>query len=64
MNGRDADKPNGSGKVRHKGGGTARVTAAVHAATVELLEERGYDQMEIPEIAELALVDKTAIYRR
>ncbi|MBH2030118.1 MAG: TetR/AcrR family transcriptional regulator [Moraxellaceae bacterium] len=49
---------------RRTGGRTARVVAAVHAATLELLEERGYDQMEIPEIAERAQVYKTSIYRR
>lgn len=49
---------------RRTGGRTARVVAAVHAATLELLEEKGYDQMEIPEIAERAQVYKTSIYRR
>jgi AcrR family transcriptional regulator len=49
---------------RRTGGRTARVVAAVHAATLELIEERGYDQMEIPEIAERAQVYKTSIYRR
>ncbi len=49
---------------RRTGGRTARVVAAVHAATLELLDERGYEQMEIPEIAERAQVYKTSIYRR
>ncbi|PTQ90611.1 TetR/AcrR family transcriptional regulator [Agitococcus lubricus] len=41
-----------------------KLIAAVHAATLTLLEERGYDAMEIPEIAERAGVNKTSIYRR
>jgi len=51
-------------KARKKGGRTERVVAAVHTATLELVEERGYDRMEIPEIAERAQVNKTSIYRR
>ncbi|WP_410210091.1 TetR/AcrR family transcriptional regulator [Aquirhabdus sp.] len=64
MNGSAVAEPSESGKVRHKGGRTARVMAAVHEATLALLEERGYDRMEIPEIAERAQVNKTSIYRR
>lgn len=46
------------------GGRGAKVVAAVHAATLALLEERGYDGMEIPEVAERAGVNKTSVYRR
>jgi len=46
------------------GGRSARVRAAVIAATLELLAERGYERMEIPEIARRAGVHMTSIYRR
>ena len=46
------------------GGRAAQVVAAVHEATLALLQERGFDAMEIPEIAERAGVNKTSIYRR
>jgi AcrR family transcriptional regulator len=60
----EVDESRDPGDGRHQGGRAARVVAAVHAATLELLEERGYDRMEIPEIAERAQVNKTSIYRR
>lgn len=41
-----------------------KLIAAVHAATLQILEERGYEGMEIPEVAERAGVNKTSIYRR
>jgi AcrR family transcriptional regulator len=46
------------------GGRAAAVVAAVHKATLELLNERGFDALEIPEIAERSGVNKTSIYRR
>lgn len=49
---------------RRPGGRAAEVVAAIHTATVELLHEQGYEQMEIPAIAERAGVNKTSIYRR
>lgn len=65
---RDFDKPSKDAAEREvsrrMGGRTARVVAAVHAATLMLLEEKGYDRTEIPEIAERAKVYKTSIYRR
>ena len=68
MSSRDTNKmaktPVESGVSRRTGGRTARVVASVHAATLMLLEEKGYDRTEIPEIAERAQVYKTSIYRR
>lgn len=49
---------------KRTGGRSARVIAAVHAAALQILEERGYEQLEIPEVAERAKVYKTTIYRR
>src|SRR5262249_42882867 len=46
------------------GGRSARVRAAVLAATLELLAERGYEQMELPEVARRAGVNVTTVYRR
>jgi AcrR family transcriptional regulator len=51
-------------KSRRHGGRAAEVVAAVHAATLALLAEVGYERMEIPTIAERAAVNKTSIYRR
>lgn len=53
-----------SSKRGRPGGRAAHVVAAVHAATCSLLDERGYEQLEIPDIAERAGVNKTTIYRR
>lgn len=38
--------------------------SAVLAAVLELLEERGFDQMELPEVARRAAVHPTTVYRR
>jgi AcrR family transcriptional regulator len=57
----DHTEPSGQ---RRPGGRAAEVVAAVHTATVALLEEQGYERMEIPAIAERAGVNKTSIYRR
>jgi AcrR family transcriptional regulator len=46
------------------GGRSARVRAAVLAATLELLAEQGYDGAELPEIARRAGVHPTTVYRR
>jgi AcrR family transcriptional regulator len=46
------------------GGRSARVRAAVLAATLELLAERGYEQLELPEVARRAGVNVTTVYRR
>jgi AcrR family transcriptional regulator len=46
------------------GGRSARVRTAVLSATLELLEERGYDGTELPEIARRAGVHPTTVYRR
>ena len=64
MSGHESDKLQSPKKGQPPGGRAERVIAAVHAATLELLEERGYDGVEIPEIAERAQVNKTSIYRR
>lgn len=46
------------------GGRSARVRSSVLAATLELLGERGYEGMELPEIARRAGVHPTTVYRR
>ena len=64
MSGTADDQVRESGKGRRPGGRAAEVVAAVHAATAALLQEQGYERMEIPNIAERAGVNKTSIYRR
>jgi AcrR family transcriptional regulator len=46
------------------GGRSARVRAAVLAATLELLAERGFEAMELPEVARRAGVHASSVYRR
>lgn len=46
------------------GGRAAAVVAAVRKAAFELLAERGYEGVEIPDIALRAGVNRTTIYRR
>ncbi len=46
------------------GGRAAAVVAAVRKAAFELLIERGYEGVEIPDIAVRAGVNRTTIYRR
>lgn len=46
------------------GGRAAAVVAAVRKAAFELLAERGYEAVEIPDIALRAGVNRTTIYRR
>lgn len=46
------------------GGRSARVVAAVHAATLELLTEIGYDNLQLSDVAKRAQVNKTTVYRR
>lgn len=54
----------GNAARQRPGGRAAKVVATVRAATLELLAERGYAGIEIPEIAERAGVNRTTIYRR
>lgn len=49
---------------RRTGGRSARVTQAVHAATLAALTEHGLDGLSIEDIATRAGVNKTTIYRR
>lgn len=59
------DAPSTSETVaRRPGGRSAAVRAAVHAATLELLDEVGYDGLVIPEVARRAGVNRTTVYRR
>jgi AcrR family transcriptional regulator len=46
------------------GGRTARTAAAVYAAAIDELSERGYDDISIESIAARAGVHKTTLYRR
>ncbi len=49
---------------RRPGGRTARVTAAVRAATVGALTEHGWNGLTVEDVAARAGVNKTTIYRR
>lgn len=46
------------------GGRSARVVSAAHAATFELLEESGYDSLQLSDVARRAQINKTTVYRR
>lgn len=46
------------------GGRAARVVEAVHGAAFALLDEVGYEQFQLPDVAERAGVNKTTVYRR
>jgi AcrR family transcriptional regulator len=50
--------------ARRPGGRTARVTRAVHAATLHELTANGLDGLSIEAVAARAGVNKTTIYRR
>lgn len=52
-----------SGRPR-PGGRSARVVAAVRAATLELLEEVGFENLQVAAVAERAAVNRTTVYRR
>lgn len=64
MRSKPDEREHKSGKGTRPGGRAAEVVTAVHAATIALLEEQGYQRLEIPTIAERAGVNKTSIYRR
>jgi AcrR family transcriptional regulator len=49
---------------RRPGGRSARVRSAVLAAAAELLADRGYDDVEMPDVARRAGVHPTTVYRR
>lgn len=49
---------------RRPGGRSAVVTSRVRAATLALLEEVGYEGLQLPEVAARAGVNKTTVYRR
>ncbi len=49
---------------RRPGGRSARIRAAVLEATMNVLQERGYEATSIAEIAKLAGVHETSVYRR
>ena len=53
-----------SGKRRRPGGRAAEVRGGTRRHHRVLLEEHGYERMEIPAVAERAGVNKTSIYRR
>lgn len=52
-----------SGTAR-PGGRTARVRAQVLSAAGDLLAERGFEQLDLAEVAQRAQVGKTTVYRR
>ncbi len=63
-NRRKAPPTRGTTRQRRPGGRSQRVWEAVAAATVELLVQRGYDEVTIPAVARLAGVNPTSLYRR
>lgn len=54
----------GEGKRKRPGGRATGVVSAVYAATLEILEEGGYERLELPLVAARAGVNKTTVYRR
>ena len=58
------DAATGPSRGSRPGGRSARVRAAVLAATLEILDERGFDGTELPEVARRAGVHPTTVYRR
>lgn len=54
----------GTSKRRRPGGRAAEVVSAIYSATLEILEEGGYEGLELPEVAARAGVNKTTVYRR
>lgn len=57
------DSPGDRGTAR-PGGRTARVRAQVLRAAGDLLVERGFDRLDLTEVAQRAQVGKTTVYRR
>lgn len=61
----DAGSRSGGGDVRRRlGGRSAVVTQKVRTATLELLDEVGYERLQLPAVAARAGVNKTTVYRR
>jgi AcrR family transcriptional regulator len=52
------------GRARRPGGRSARVRAAVHQAVTDLVNERGYGNFAVGEVAARAGVADSSIYRR
>lgn len=50
--------------MQRPGGRSARVRAAVHAAALELLEKRPWEELSVPLVADAAGVHQATIYRR
>jgi AcrR family transcriptional regulator len=53
-----------AGPRRRPGGRSARIQAAVFAATIHLLQEKGYEALSFATVAERAGVHETSLYRR
>lgn len=51
-------------KQSRPGGRAERLVSVIHQVTFELLQKVSYEEIEIPDIAKLAEVNKTTIYRR
>ncbi|MCU4367744.1 TetR/AcrR family transcriptional regulator [Acinetobacter courvalinii] len=64
MNGQMPNTESEVKKQRRPGGRAERMVTTIHQVTYELLLTTDYQDIEIPEIAKLAQVNKTTIYRR
>lgn len=64
MNGEMNQKDLRAGKQSRPGGRAEKMLTVIYQATYELLQTMDYEKIEIPEIAQLAQVNKTTIYRR
>jgi AcrR family transcriptional regulator len=53
-----------AGVRRRPGGRSARIQAAVFTATIQLLQEKGYEALSFATVAERAGVHETSLYRR
>lgn len=58
------DDESSQDRRRRPGGRSARVQTAVFEATIELLQEQGYEALTFATIAERAGIHKTSLYRR
>lgn len=64
MDGHASSPESKANKQSRPGGRAERMVLAIHEATYILLQQTNFEEIEIPDIAKLAKVNKTTIYRR